>query len=42
VRAGDTPSAIAEAVGVPLDDLLAANPEIDPNALTVGQKLALP
>jgi LysM repeat protein len=42
VRAGDTPSAIADAVGVPLEDLLAANPGIDPNALTVGQKLTLP
>jgi LysM repeat protein len=42
VKPGDTPSSIAEATGVDLDDLLAANPDADPSALTVGQKLKLP
>ena len=42
VQPGDTPSAIAEKLDVSLDDLLAANPNADPNALTPGQKLKLP
>ncbi len=42
VRPGDTPSAIAESEDVELDDLLAANPDIDPNALTVGDELKIP
>ena len=42
VEPGDTPSAIAEKAGVDLDALLAANPDIDANALTVGQELELP
>jgi LysM repeat protein len=42
VKPGDTPSSIAQATGVDLDDLLAANPDASPSALTVGQKLKLP
>jgi LysM repeat protein len=42
VKAGDTPSAIAEEAGVSVDDLLAANPDADPTALSPGQKLRLP
>ncbi len=42
VKPGDTPSSIAEAEGVDLDELLAANPDVDPNALTVGDELKLP
>ena len=42
VRVGDTPSAIAERLDVSLAELLDANPDADPNALTPGQKLKLP
>jgi LysM repeat protein len=42
VQAGDTPSAIAQKTGVDLDALLQANPDADPGALHVGQKLKLP
>ncbi len=42
VKPGDTPSAIADAQGVALDDLLAANPDIDPNALAPGDELKIP
>jgi LysM repeat protein len=41
VKAGDTPTGIAEATGVPLSQLLALNPDLDPQSLTVGQKLRL-
>jgi LysM repeat protein len=42
VKPGDTPSSIAEAEGVDLDELLAANPDVDPNALAVGDELEIP
>lgn len=42
IKAGDTPSSIAEAEDVAVDDLLAANPDVDPNALTVGDELKIP
>jgi LysM repeat protein len=42
VKAGDTPSGIAERAGVDLDALLAANPNADPNSLSPGQTLKLP
>ena len=42
VRPGDTPSAIAERLDVPVSELLDANPDVDPNSLTVGEKLKLP
>jgi LysM repeat protein len=42
VRPGDTPSGIAEQLDVPVSELLDANPNADPNALSPGQKLKLP
>ncbi len=39
---GDTLSSIAEHFGIRLDDLLAANPGIVPEALSVGQTLKIP
>ncbi len=42
VKAGDTPSGIAEKLNIDVDDLLEANPDADPDALTVGDKLELP
>jgi LysM repeat protein len=42
VQSGDTLSVIAEKFGVKLDDLQAANPEISPNAMSVGQALKIP
>jgi len=42
VQSGDSMSAIAEKFGVALDDLQAANPEISPNAMSVGQVLKIP
>jgi len=42
VKTGDSMSVIAEKFGVKLDDLQAANPEISPNAMSVGQALKIP
>jgi LysM repeat protein len=42
VKPGDTPSSIAASLNIPLADLLAANPDADPSALRVGEKLELP
>ena len=41
VKPGDTPSSIAEEADIPLERLLELNPEIDPQALSPGQKLKL-
>ena len=41
VQPGDTPSSIAEEAGIPLERLLELNPDIDPQALSPGQKLKL-
>lgn len=41
VEPGDTPSGIAEKVGIPLEELLDLNPEVDPQTLSPGQKLRL-
>jgi LysM repeat protein len=41
VKPGDTPSSIAEDAGISLDRLLELNPDIDPQALSPGQKLKL-
>lgn len=41
VRAGDTPSGIAERTGVPVARLLELNPDLDPQALQTGQRLKL-
>ncbi|MBN2557047.1 MAG: LysM peptidoglycan-binding domain-containing protein [Anaerolineales bacterium] len=42
VQAGETMIGIAVRYGVSLDDLLIANPEIDPGFLTIGQELIIP
>jgi LysM repeat protein len=42
VQAGDTMSEIAEQFRVSLDDLQAANPQVSPNAMSVGQILNIP
>jgi len=42
VQRGDTISSIALKFGVSMDDLQAANPEISPNAMSVGQVLKIP
>jgi LysM repeat protein len=41
VRAGDTPSQIAETTGVSLTRLQELNPQLDAQSLTVGQRLKL-
>ena len=41
VKAGDTPSGIAEKVGIDLDELLALNPDLDPQTLAPGTKIKL-
>ncbi len=42
VQTSDTISSIALKFGVSMDDLRAANPEISPNAMSVGQVLNIP
>lgn len=42
VQSGDTLSFIASRFNVSLNDLLAANPTIDPNVLSQGQQLVIP
>jgi LysM repeat protein len=42
VKAGDTISSIALKFGVSMDDLQAANPEISPNAMSIGQVIKIP
>ena len=42
VQPGDTPAGIAATHGITLETLLAANPELDPHALRVGQTIVLP
>ena len=41
IKSGDTPSGIAVKVGVPLDQILELNPDLDPQTLTPGTKLKL-
>ena len=41
VRAGDTPSGIAEKTGVPLSTIIELNPNLDDQTLTVGDKIRL-
>ena len=38
VKAGDTPSGIAEKVNVPLETILELNPDLDPQTLTPGHR----
>jgi murein DD-endopeptidase MepM/ murein hydrolase activator NlpD len=42
VKSGDTISSIALKFGVSMDDLQAANPEIPPNAMSIGQVIRIP
>src|SRR5688572_13168871 len=42
VQAGDTLSSIASRFNVTVNDLIAANPSIDPNLLSQGQQLVIP
>jgi LysM repeat protein len=39
IRNGDTLGAVAERFGTTVEDLVALNPQVDPNALTIGQRL---
>ena len=41
VKVGDTPSSIAEQTGVPLEDILRLNPDLDPQTIQVGQRIRL-
>jgi LysM repeat protein len=41
VKAGDTPTSIAEAAGITADRLLELNPSVDPGSLKPGQTLKL-
>jgi LysM repeat protein len=41
VKAGDTPSAIAERTGVPLSRIMELNPDLDPQTLSPGQRIKL-
>ena len=41
VRAGDTLGVVAERFDTTLDDLIGLNPQIDPNALRIGQRLRI-
>lgn len=41
VEVGDTLGGIAETTGVPVEDLLELNPDLDPEALVSGQRIRL-
>lgn len=41
VKEGDNLSIIAEKTGVTVEELQALNPDLDPQALTVGQKITI-
>ncbi len=41
VQPGDTPSGIAEETGVPLEEILRLNPDLDPQALSPGTRIRL-
>jgi LysM repeat protein len=41
VKAGDTPSAIADNTGVPLEEILRLNPDLDPQTLSPGERIRL-
>lgn len=42
IKSGDTISSIAVKFGVSMDDLQAANPEISPNTMSIGQVIKIP
>jgi LysM repeat protein len=41
VKPGDTPSSIAEKTGVPLEEILRLNPDLDPQTLSPGERIRL-
>jgi LysM repeat protein len=41
VQVGDTLGGIADKTGVPLDQIQTLNPNVDPHAMTAGQKIKL-
>jgi LysM repeat protein len=41
VQPGDTPSSIAEQTGVPLEEILRLNPDLDPQTLSPGERIRL-
>ena len=41
VKPGDTPSSIAEETGVPLEEILRLNPDLDPQTLSPGERIKL-
>ena len=41
VKAGDTPSGIADKMGIPLETLMDLNPELDAQTMAPGQKIRL-
>lgn len=41
VRTGDSLSAISQKTGVPIDRLIELNPQLDPQALRVGERVKL-
>jgi LysM repeat protein len=41
VKPGDTLAAISQRTGVPVEDILELNPDIDANSLTVGDRIKL-
>jgi len=42
IQEGDTLYSISQSTGVPLDQIMAANPGIDPQALVIGNTVAIP
>jgi murein DD-endopeptidase MepM/ murein hydrolase activator NlpD len=42
VQTGDTMSGIAFKFGVSVDELVAANPDVSPNSMSIGTKLSIP
>jgi len=41
VKTGDTPSSIADKTGVPLEQILQLNPDLDPQSLSPGDRIKL-
>jgi LysM repeat protein len=41
VKDGDTPTSIADKTGVPLEEILRLNPDLDPQTLAPGQRIKL-
>ena len=41
IQAGDTLGAIADKTGIPLATIQSLNPDVDPSAMTTGQKIRL-